>query len=241
MSVGKGAKIAIGCFVVVLVGAVILTIALGFGAYWIKGKAEQVTGNISKTAEELSKYEKEANANSFTPPADGTFTEDRLLKFLEVRKAVYAVYEAHRSDFEQAKNKKQADLGDMMRFGGLVADIKLAQARAQAEAGMSDAEYYFMVQSVYGAAINSNMQKETGKTAPESFDEALEASKKMMEAASQQAGTPGATADAQREIEQAKHELSRTMGAPQANIDLYRKHEAEIKKYAMEGLAVIGL
>jgi len=28
---------------------------------------------------------------------------------------------------------------------------------------------------------------------------------------------------------------------PQANIDLFRKHEAEIKKYAMEGLALAGL
>jgi hypothetical protein len=237
--VGKGAKIAIGCFVVLLGGAVILTVAMGFGAYWLKGKAEQVTGNIAQTANELAKYSKEANANSFTRPADGAFTEDRLLKFLDVRKAVYAVYESHRADFEAAKDKKQADLGDIMKFGGLVAEIKLAQEKTQAQVGMSDEEYVFMVQSVYGAAMNSTMQKETGKTASQTFDDALDQSKKAMEEAAKQAGAKGMP-DAQGQVDQAKQALS-TLGAPQSNIDLYRKHEADIKKYTMEGLALIGL
>jgi hypothetical protein len=240
--VGKGAKIAIGCFVVLLAATVILTVGLGFGAYWLKGKAEEYTGDITKTAEDLARYEKEANSHPFTRPTDGAFTEDRLLKFLEVRKGVYGVYQAHRSDLESAKNKKQADLGDIMKFGGLMKDIKLAQAKAQAEAGMSDEEYLFMVQSVYGAAMSSSMQKETGRNASETFDAALDASKKMMEEAARKAGAPdnAEMADARREIDEAKGQLS-TLDAPQSNIDLYRKHEAEIKKYAMEGLALVGL
>jgi hypothetical protein len=242
-SVGKGAKIAIGCFVVLLAGAVVLTVGLGFGAYWLKGKAEQVTGNIAKTAEDLSRYEKAANSNPFTRPPDGAFAEDRLLKFLEVRKSVYAIYQEHRADFENAKKKKEADLGDIMKFGGLVADIKLAQEKAQAEVGMSDEEYVFMVQSVYGAAMNSNMQKETGKTTSETFDAALDQSKKMMEEAARRGGTAGSPemADAERQIDEAQRQLSTGFGAPQSNIDLYRKHEADIKKYTMEGLAFIGL
>jgi hypothetical protein len=237
--VGKGAKIAIGCFVVALLGAVGVSAVLFGGLWWAKSKVQDYTGNIAKNAEELAKYEKEANANPFTPPADGAFAEDRLLKFLDVRKAVYAVYETHRADIEAAKAKKQADLGDIMKFGGLVADIKMAQAKAQAQVGMSDAEYIFMVQSVYGAAMNSNMQKETGKTASQTFDEALDQSRKAMEQAAKQTGATNLP-DTQGQMDQAKQALS-TLGAPQSNIDLYRKHEADIKKYTMEGLALIGL
>ncbi len=238
---GKGAKIAIGCFAVLLLGAVVLTVGLGFGAYWLKGKAQQYTGGIAKGAEELAKYEQEANSHTFERPPDGAFTEDRLLKFLEVRKAVYAVYEAHRSELESAKVKKQADLGDIMKFGGLMAEIKLAQAKAQAQVGMSDPEYFFMVTSVYGAAMNSAAQNETGKNAPETFDAALEQSKKMMEEAARKAGAQVPDmADAEHEIDEAKRQ-SAVLSAPQSNIDLYRKHEAEIKKYTMEGLALVGL
>jgi len=237
--VGKGAKIAIGCFVVLLVGAVILTVAMGFGAYWLKGKAEQVTGSIAQTANDLEKYTKQANANPFTRPADGAFSEDRLLKFLDVRKAVYRIYEAHRAEFEASKDKKQADLGDIMKFGGLVAEIKVAQAKAQAEVGMSDEEYFFMVQSVYGAAMNSTMQSETGKTASQALGEAIDQSEKAMEDVARQAGAK-TVPNAQGEADQAKEALS-AIGAPQSNIDLYRKHEADIKKYTMQGLALIGL
>jgi hypothetical protein len=238
--VGKGAKIAIGCFAVLLLGAVVLTVGLGFGAYWLKGKAQQYTGSIAKGAEELAKYEEKANSNTFTPPSDGSFTEDRLLKFLEVRKAVYAVYEAHRADIESIKAKKQPDLSDAMKLPGLLADIKLAQEKAQAQVGMSDGEYLFMVQALYHAGLNSEMQKQTGRTVPQTLDEAAEQSRKVLEEAARQAGSGTTAADADSQIDQAQRSLS-SLGAPQSNIDLYRKHQAEIQKYAMEGLGMIGL
>jgi hypothetical protein len=33
----------------------------------------------------------------------------------------------------------------------------------------------------------------------------------------------------------------KTLEAPRANVELFRKHEAEIKKYAMHGLELVGL
>lgn len=236
---GKGAKIAIGCFVVALLGAVGVSAVLFGGLWWAKSKVQDYTGNIAKGAEEYARYEKQANANSFTPPADGAFTEDRLLKFLEVRKAVYSVYEMHRADFESMKAKKQAELGDAMKIPGILAEIKLAQEKAQAQVGMSDGEYIFMVQSLYGAAMNSTVQKETGKTASQNLDEVAAQSRKAMEEAAKQTGVTSLP-DMQGQMDQAKQALS-ALGAPQSNIDLYRKHEAEIKKYTMEGLALIGL
>jgi hypothetical protein len=99
--VSKGAKIAIGCAVVLFVVGGVVAVMLGVGAYWIKGKAETGLSQLKQTTDDLEKYQKEANANPFTRPADGAFAEDRLLKFLEVRKEVYAVYQLHRTDFER--------------------------------------------------------------------------------------------------------------------------------------------
>jgi len=244
--VGKGAKIAIGCAVVVFVVGGVVAVFLGVGAYWLKGKAETGLGELKRTADDLERYQKEANANAFTRPADGAFAEDRLLEFLEVRKQVYAVYQLHRADFEG--KKAPAGVGDLLRFGGLVAEVKVAQEKAQAAVGMSDEEYLFMVQAVYGAAIGSTMQKETGKTAPQAMGEAMDQYKEAMRAASEAARKAGASpanpadlAEAERQMDQARQGAAAVFAAPQSNIDLYRKHEADIKKYAMEGLALIGL
>ena len=242
-----GAKIAIGCVVVLLVVGAIAVVGLGVGAWWIKGKAESVTGKITQTASDLEKYQKQANANPFTRPADGAFTEDRLLKFLEVRKQVYAIYQLHQNDFDTTK--KQADFSDIVKFGGLIAEVKLAQEKAQAAVGMSDEEYLFMVQSVYGAAMNSAMQKESGKTASEVMGTAMDQYKQAMKAAGEAARKAGATDKTQeaeleqeeQKVDQAKETMAQVYGAPQSNIDLYRKYEADIKKYTMEGLALIGL
>jgi Tfp pilus assembly protein PilE len=245
--VSTGAKIAIGCLVTVMVVGLIATVGIvGFG-YWAKGKVEQAAGSMTKTASEFEKYERQANTNVFTRPPDGAFTEDRLLKFLQVRQQVYAVYQLHKNDFETGK--KQADLGDIVKFGGLVAEVKLAQAKAQAAVGMSDAEYLFMVQSVYGAAMNSAMQKEGGKTGGEIMGAAMDQYKDAMKAAGEAAQKAGATdkahegdlEEAEQKVDQAKETMTQVYGAPQSNIDLYRKHEADIRKYTMEGLALIGL
>ena len=243
---GTGAKVAIGCVVVVLVVGAIAVVGLGVGAWWLKGKAESVTGQIAQTASDLERYQKQANASPFTLPADGAFTEDRLLKFLEVRKQVYDVYQRHRNDFE---GKKQTDLSDVIKFGGLITEVKLAQAKAQAAVGMSDGEYFFMVKSVYGAAMNSAMQKESGKTASELMGSAMDQYKESMKAATEAARRAGATdrahegdlEETEQQVDKAKETMEQVYGAPQSNIDLYRKHEADIKKYTMEGLALIGL
>ena len=242
---GKGAKIAIGCFAVLLLAGLGVGVAVIGGVWWAKGKAEQYGGQITKSASDLARYTKEANANPFTRPADGAFTEDRLLKFLEVRKAVYQVYETHRSDFETIKAKQQAGIGDFLKLGSLVADIKMAQEKTQAEVGMSDGEYLFMVQAIYAAAIQSSILKETGKTATQNVDDALEQARRAVADAARQTGASGVTdkqlADAQAQAAEASKTLKASLSAPQSNIDLYRKHEDEIKKYTMEGLGLIGL
>ena len=86
---GTAGKIAIGCGIAVLVAGIVAVVALGGIAYWVKGKAEELTGEQNR----IEELHRKANANRFAPPADGAISEDRLQKFLDVRKRVYAVYE----------------------------------------------------------------------------------------------------------------------------------------------------
>lgn len=218
---GTGTKVAIGCGIAVLLAGVVVIVGLGAGAYWLKGKAEKVAGNITAKTEEIAKYEKTANANPFTRPPDGVIQEGRLQKFLEVRKQVYAVYEQHRPELEdlekRTKDKKEASFTDVMEAGtklaSLTADIRLAQLKGLSDLGMNEEEYRFIQMAVYQSAWASAAEKETGRQPSEAVSEAMDEASRAAKA----------------------------LDVPKANLDLFRKYEADIKKYAMHGLAFIGL
>ena len=245
-----GAKIAIGCAVALLAAGIVVVVVLGAGAFWLKGKAQEVGGNISARTTEIAEYDKKANANPFTRPEDGVVEEARLLKFLEVRRQVFTVYEQHKADFEGLDKKKDAGFSDLVKFGGLVADIKLAQAKGLAAAGMNETEYAFMIESIYKSAWASSFEKDTGKQlseyAKDAVQQAKEAARQGTEAA-KKAGVPGATGVSQEDLDKIQKEVDdassslHSLDVPKANIELFRKHEAEIKKYAMGGLEMIGL
>ncbi len=253
-----GAKIAIGCGIAVVVAGIAAVVTIGMGAYWIKGKVEQTAGDLSKRTQELETYQKKANANPFTRPADGVIQEPRLLKFLEVRKGVHSVYEMHRAEFEGMKDKKEPSLSDVVTVGGILLEARIALVKSLAAVGMSEEEYHFIVQQVYQSAWASAAQKEGGQQPADVMDQGLKAYReqtrpaleKGLEAARQSGmeGVPKVSEEDLKKTEEAVAEMTREaqkgadlMRAPQANIDLFRKHEAEIKKYAMEGLALAGL
>jgi len=246
----KGAKIAIGCFgagCLVVAGALaVLVFGVGVGAHWLKGKAESFVGQEQK----IEALQKKANAVPFTRPGDGAVAEDRLLKFLEVRKRVFSVYEKHRAEFEAMKDKKDADLGDIGAAFGVLGEARLALAQAMADVGMGEEEYHFMVQAVYQSAWASAVEKETGKPPSEAtgdmMKQAQEAMKKGVEAARKE-GVPGVKDIPDDAVHTAEDQMSKAaeglkaLDAPRANIELFRKHEADIKKYAMHGLEFLGL
>jgi hypothetical protein len=250
-----GAKVAIGCAaVVVLVGiaAVIGVVGLGF---WAKSKVDDVVGN-QKQIEDLKS---QANAHPFTEPSDGRLSEDRLVKFLEVRKRIFTVYDAHRADFEALKDKKEADLGDITRGLGILNAARLAQAQGLAEVGMSESEYAFHVGSIYTSAIAAEVHESTGgRTVSEVTDEALQKAAQALEEVAQATPPPGLTAEQAQQWQEAQEatrrqqeelmkgseearEAAQKADVPEVNIELYRKYEADIKKYAMGGLELIGL
>lgn len=262
---GTGTKIAIGCGIVVLLAGVVAIVGLGAGAYWLKGKAQQAqqyAGDLAAKAEQINKYETEANRNPFTPPSDGVIPEPRLVKFLGVRKLVSTVYEQHKPEFEsfqqRTKDKKDLNLSETLEAGGkiasLVSDIRMVQVKALAEAGMSESEYRFIQQAVYHTAWASEFQKETGMQPGEMMAQSTkaggmstgEALRRAQEAA-RQAGMTLPAQPSEEDLQKTDEAMKQmadqagSLNVPQANIDLFRKYEADIKKYAMSGLAFLGL
>lgn len=232
----KGAKIAIGCVIALFLAGVAAVVGFGGLLWWGKGKIQEMTGPVTESVHKIEALEKKANENPFTRPADGVIAEDRLLKFLEVRKSVFAVYDKHRGEFEAVSQKKQADFSDLTKGLSVIGEIRTAQAQALADVGMSTAEYAFMVESVYKSAWAAAVaQAHGGKSVSEATGEALDQAQRQLEGVS----TPEA-AQALKDL-QAAAEQSKALDVPKANIELFRKHEEEIKKYAMAGLEFVGL
>ena len=253
-----GVKIAIGCGVALILGIMVVAAGVFGGAYWLKGKAEEFTGNESK----IEELQKKANENAFERPADGVVREDRFVKFLDVRKRVYALYEKNRPALEAMNKKKQGELSDVTAGFAMINELRMAMAQAQADVGMSEDEYRFMVEQVYKSAWASEVDKSTGgksisEASGEMYSKAAEEIEKARQAARAASPAPGADAtgetaeDADESMAKSAEEMrkqadearesAKELDVPKANIELFRKYEADIKKYAMGGLEWIGL
>jgi hypothetical protein len=253
-------KIAIGCGVALIVGIIVVAVGIGGAAYWAKGKVEEMSGNETR----IQELQEKANANTFERPADNVIREDRFVKFLDVRKRVFGLYEKHKPALDAMSQKKQGDWSDVTSGFSIINDIRLAQAQALADLGMSENEYHFMVEQVYKSAWASEIQKSTGKQPSEAMGEAFAKAQEAMQQAKAEAARAKESADraddksteAQAEeateaadeglqdlgrAAQDAREAGAQMDVPQQNIDLFRKYEADIKKYAMGGLEFLGL
>jgi hypothetical protein len=250
MAMGTGAKIAVGCGCLLLAGTAAVVAVVGAGAFWAKGKLQDVASGIDAVtaqSEEADRYAQKANANPYSAAADGVIGEPRLLKFLDVRRQVYVVYERYRPELEdiQKKAEQSSDKltpGQLWSAGGslvkLAGDIRLAQMKALAEVGMSESEYRDIQMAVYKSAWASEAEA-SGKLPAEAVGEAIaQMSQQLPEG-------EGANAEAARQLQEAMKELGAnaqaTLEVPRANVELFRRHKAEIQKYAMSGLAFIGL
>ena len=239
----KGAKIAIGCGIAFVAVVVLVVVVLFAGAWWVRGKVGDFAGREAK----ITALNEKANANAFTPPADGVIAEARLLKFLDARRRVFAVYEKYRDDLESRSKKGEADFSDAAKIVGVLSEVRLAQAEALADLGMSEAEYRFMVESIYKTAVGAEIAKQTGgKSASEAMKDTSDQFTKEMEKLAEQEDMPEeARAQAREALEKAKagtdeaQAQAAALDVPKANIELFKKHEAEIKKYAMTGLEML--
>jgi hypothetical protein len=267
MAMGTGAKIAIGCGCFLLLGGAAVVGVVGWGAWWAKGRIAEATGGLEKIAAktgEIERWEKRANANAYTRPADGVIPEERFDKFLATRKQVYSVYERYEPEL-RALQKKADGAGDKLtpsdlwsaggKLAEVVGEIRLAQVKSLAGEGMSEAEYRDIQVAVYKSAWAADTQKESGKMPAEAVSQSMsEAAKGMDEAmragleAARKGGVPGSgkvsegdVRKLQEQMTQLGQDAGKALEVPRANVELFRRHEAEIRKYAMHGLAYIGL
>jgi hypothetical protein len=267
---GTGSKIALGCGCIVLAGTLAAIGACGLLGYWVKGKADGVVSDFDRVArqaaavtDEIERWEQKANANPYSAPADGVIAEARLLKFLDVREQVHSVYEVHKADLDSLQKASQSpsdkvSASDLWSAGGRLAEtvgaLKLAQVKALAEAGMNESEYQDIQIAVYKTAWASDSVAKTGHTPAEAIEKSMAEAGRQVEDAmargveeAQKEEVPGAEhlspEDARRlgaELAEAG-KAAKALEVPKANIELFRKHEAEIRRYAMGGLGLLGL
>ena len=260
---GAGTKILAGCGCLAIVAAIAIAVGLSLGLFWLKDQAEDMAGGLGEVtarASEIEEWEDKANAHPYDAPADGVISEDRLTTFLGVRREVHEVYETHKADLEELRKRTEGEgetllPGEVLTFGGqavrMFGDLRLAQVRALAENGMSEREYYAIQTAVYVAAGVSKTEAETGTAPAEAMSEAAEQIQEIMRAAletAQKQGLPGADRVSESDMEELEKGLERmgstgaeALTVPPQNLELFRKHQDEIDKYAMHGLTFLGL
>jgi uncharacterized UPF0160 family protein len=136
-------------------------------------------------------------------------------------------------------------------MAGALNEARLAKAEGLAAESMSEAEYEFLVQSIYKGMFASAVTQSTGtKSVSEAAGQMSQMAEALSKQAEQQLG-PNATEEQKealrKQIEEMRaqgaqaQESARQLDIPPANKALFTKYEAEIKKYSMNGFELLGL
>ena len=252
MALTRGAKIALGCVFAALLAAGVVVVAVFGVAWWGIGKAKEVTQQFETDQKGVEEALEKANANPFTPPEDGVVQEDRLVRFLAVRKQIHDnVYLKHKAMIEAQANKEKADLSALAKLPFIIAELHAAKARALAAQGMSEDEFNWHFRTVYGNLVLDGMARSGDGTTVAEADRAsliamAEQAEKASEAAEANPALPPEMkeqlrAAAKRAREEADRgvEMTKALDVPPANLALFKKHRDEILKYTMGGLELI--
>jgi hypothetical protein len=252
MALSKGAKIALGCGIAAVLAAGVVVIAVFGVAWWGMGKAKEVAGQFEADQKGVEEALAKANANPFTPPPDGVVQEDRLVRFLAIRKRIHDnVYLKHKDMIEAQAKKEKADLSALAKLPFIIAELHAEKARALAAQGMSEDEFNWMFRTVYGNLVLDGMARSgDGTTVAEADRASLKAMAEQAEKAAEAAeANPALPAEVKQQLraaatrarEQADRgvEMTKALDVPPANIALFKKHREEILKYTMGGLELI--
>lgn len=252
MALSKGAKIALGCALAVVLAGGAAIVMLGGLAWWGMGKAKQVAEDLEAGQKGVDEALAKANANPFTPPEDGVVQEDRLVRFLAVRKRIHdEVYLKNEAMIEAQANKEKPDLSALAKLPFIIAELRGAKAKALADQGMSESEFSWLFRTVYGNLVLDGMARSGDGTTVAEADRAslramAEQAEQAAEAAEANPALPPAMKQqlrdaAKRAREEADRgvEMTKTLDVPPANIALFNKHRDEILKYTMGGLELI--
>jgi hypothetical protein len=252
MALSKGAKIALGCGLAAVLAAGAAVVVVGGLAWWGIGKAKEATEGIVAEQEAAEKDLQKANANPFTPPEDGVVQEDRLMKYLAVRKRVHdEVYVKHKDMIEAQAKQEKADLSALAKLPLIIAELRAAKARGLAQQGMSEAEFSWLFGTVYGNLILDGMARGgDGTSVADANRASVRAAAEAAEQAAQAAeANPSLPAEAKQQLREAADraraeadgaaEMTKALDVPPANRALFEKHREEILKYTMGGLELL--
>ena len=238
-------KVAVGCLALSILG-VFATVAglVGLG-YWAKNSLEEMTGG----GPEVEEARKAANAVPFTRPPEAVVDEPRLVKFIGVRARVFGVYEKYRGEIEsrvaRMKEGKAIEFSDISTGLTLMGELQKAETLALAKEGMSEDEYSFISGEVYKSMWTDFGGGEPGrKTLAEAANGARAATDAL-----KPVDAPGLPREAREALERAGaeitqgtktavEEIEKFKTAP-ANLALFKKYEADLKKYAMPALSTL--
>jgi hypothetical protein len=252
MALTRGTKIALGCVFAALFAVGVVVVVLFGAAWWGIGKAKEATAGFVADQENVEKDLAKANANAFTQPADGVVQEDRLVKFLAVRKRIHdEVYVKHEAMIEAQAKKEKADLSALAKLPFIISELHAAKARALAAQGMSEDEFNWMFRTVYSNLVLEGMARSgDGTTVAEADRASLRAMAEQAENASEAAqANPSVPPEMKEELRAAAKrareaadrgvEMTKALDVPPANLVLFKKHKDEILKYTMGGLELI--
>jgi hypothetical protein len=252
MALSKGAKIALGCGLAAVLAAGAAVVVVGGLAWWGIGKAKEATEGVMAEQEAAEKDLQKANANPFTAPEDGIVQEDRLVKYLAVRKRIHdEVYLKHKAMIEAQAQKEKADLSALAKLPLIIAELHASKARGLAEQGMSEAEFSWLFGTVYGnLMLDGVAQGGDGTSVAEANRTSVRAAAEAAEQAARAAeANPSLPAESKQQLREAADrareeadravEMTKALDVPPANRALFEKHRDEILKYTMGGLELL--
>jgi hypothetical protein len=245
----------IGCVGLILLAAVVFVGGFLWTKHWVTQKAKKFEnlagGKESEYGQKASELEKEY---PFTAPADGIINEDQLTRFLSVRKAMYGVYEKYHAEFDRMNKSQNPNVSDAMKGLDVINEVRMAQIQELEKQKMSKDEYDYIVSAVYQTWLADSEKESThGSNYSTAAGGALQKQIDEIDKQLNDPNTPESTKKmlqpmrdslvAQKNVFASKEAQSAeaALQVPQQNLELFKKHQDEIKQYSMGGLEFLGL
>ena len=241
-------KWTLGCLAVCIVLAFLFVAGLvGFG-FWARNQLNTATGG----GPEVEAARKSANAVGFIRPANRVIAEARLVGFIKVRADVFSVYEKYRGEIQSRTARLKdgsapgiSDIASDLATGfTLIGELQRAEALALAKQGMPEDEYAFITEEVYRSmwnglgADNAARDRTRASAATRAAVEDL----KHLDPVGMPREAQDALAQAAKGAAAGADEVAKSlerMQTPAENLALFKKYEADLKKYAMPGLTAL--
>ncbi|MEE8487756.1 MAG: hypothetical protein V3S56_06270 [Gemmatimonadota bacterium] len=145
-----GMKLAIGCIVVFFAAIALLTVVLGVGGFWLRGKADKLVGGledrVEAQAEATTILDRLAMERPFTAPGDGRIDPQSAERFFEATDLAWVELRPLMSDMATLydRDDEQTGLREAIltiRASSEFVGSRVHLARALDSTGLSLSEY----------------------------------------------------------------------------------------------------